>query len=117
MASGEVNRDRFAARKGQRLVISTQARQLIRHGFLLINGRRCDIPSYLVRPGDAIRVKPRPKILELVQANVAENKKEVPDFLAVAGGADPEGHVLRRPGIEDVSIPVQVQLILELCSK
>jgi small subunit ribosomal protein S4 len=98
-------------------VSRSQARQLIRHGFLLVNGRRCDIPSYLVRPGDAIRVKPRPKILELVQANVAENKKEVPDFLALAGAPDLEGHVLRRPGIEDVSIPVQVQLILELCSK
>jgi small subunit ribosomal protein S4 len=98
-------------------VSRSQARQLICHGFLLVNGRRCDIPSYLVRPGDALRVKSQPKILELVQANVAENKKEVPDFLALAGGPDVEGHVLRRPAVEDVSIPVQVQLILELCSK
>lgn len=94
-----------------------QARQLVRHGGITVNGRRVDIPSYLVRPGDVIGVKNRPKILEVVQASLAENRREVPDFLAVVSGAAPEGHVLRMPGAEDVSIPVQVQLILELCSK
>jgi small subunit ribosomal protein S4 len=95
----------------------SQARQMIRHGHVTVNGRRVDIPSYLVRPGEVISVKNHPKALELIQLNVAENKRPVPDFLAVVPGPVPEGHVLRNPGVEDVSIPVQVQLILEFCSK
>jgi len=94
-----------------------QARQLIRHGHIAVNGRKVDIPSYSIRPGDVIGVKPRPKVLELVQANLAEHPREVPDFLALEAGAQPEGRVLRAPGVEDASLPVQVQLILELCSK
>jgi small subunit ribosomal protein S4 len=94
-----------------------QARQTIRHGHITVNGRRCDIPSYLVRAGDVIAVKNRPKALGLVQASLAENKREIPQFLSLVSGPQPEGHVLRLPEAEDVSIPVQVQLILELCSK
>jgi small subunit ribosomal protein S4 len=94
-----------------------QARQTIRHGHITVNGRRCDIPSYLVRPGDVIAVKNRPKALGLVQASLAESKREIPQFLSLVSGPQPEGHVLRMPEAEDVSIPVQVQLILELCSK
>ena len=95
----------------------SQARQIIRHGHVTVNGRRVDIPSYLVRPGEVIGVKNRAKTIEAIQANVAENKRPVPDFLAVVAGPIPEGHVLRNPGVEDVSVPVQVQLILEFCSK
>jgi small subunit ribosomal protein S4 len=95
----------------------SQSRQIIRHGQVTVNGRRVDIPSYLVRPGEVISVKNRANTVEMIQANVAENKHPVPDFLAVVAGAIPEGHVLRNPGVEDVSIPVQVQLILEFCSK
>jgi small subunit ribosomal protein S4 len=98
-------------------VSRSQARQLIRHGGIMVNGRRLDIPSYLCRPGDVITVKSRPKLVERVQATLAEFKRDVPDFLQLATGPQPEGHVLRAPGVEDVSIPVQVQLILELCSK
>jgi small subunit ribosomal protein S4 len=94
-----------------------RARQIIRHGHVTVNGRRCDIPSYLVRPGDVIGVKNRPKALTLVQAGLAETKHEIPEFLSLVSGPQPEGHVLRMPEAEDVSIPVQVQLILELCSK
>ena len=94
-----------------------QARQLIRHGHILVNGGRVDIPSYQVRAGDAITVKNRPKSLEWVQASLAESGREVPDFLNRVDGPPPEGHVLRLPEAEDVSIPVQVQLIVELCSK
>ncbi len=94
-----------------------QARQVVRHGHVLVNGRRVDIPSYLVRPGDVIGVKNRPKSIQAVQASLAEYGREVPDFLSRVDGPQPEGHVLRMPEAEDVSIPVQVQLIVELCSK
>ena len=93
-----------------------QARQIVRHGHILVNGKRVDIPSYLVRVGDVIRVKNRPKSTQLVGANLAEYGREVPDFLSRVEEPQPEGHVLRLPEAEDVSIPVQVQLIVELCS-
>ena len=95
----------------------SQARQLVMHGHITVNGHRLDIPSYLVRPGDVIRVKNRPKSLLAVQANLSEHQREVPDFLSLAEGPIPEGRVARLPEAFDVSIPVQTQLIIELCSK
>lgn len=94
-----------------------QSRQLICHGHVTVNGRRVDIPSYLTRPGDVIRVKNRPKSLQQVQSNLAEPGHEVPEFLSLVAGEAPEGHVVRLPETGDVSIPVQTQLIVELCSK
>ena len=94
-----------------------QARLMVRHGHIAVTGRRVDIPSYSTRPGDAIRVKERPKSQQLVQGVLAEPGREVPDFLSRGEGPVPEGHVLRLPEAADVSIPVQTQLIVELCSK
>lgn len=95
-----------------------QARQLVCHGHVTVNGRRLDIPSYLTRPGDVIRVKNRPKSLQQVQNNLAEpGRGEVPEFLTLVTGDSPEGHVVRLPDVGDVSVPVQTQLIVELCSK
>ena len=94
-----------------------QARQLVRHGHITVNGGRVDIPSYLVRAGDVIRVKNRKKSLAAVQANMADQHRDVPDFLSLTEGPLPEGRVARLPEAFDVSIPVQTQLIIELCSK
>ena len=94
-----------------------QARLMIAHGHVTVNNRRVDIPSYVMRPGDVIRVKNRPKSLQLVQAVLAEQHHDVPDFLNRVDGPQPEGHVVRLPEAADVSIPVQPHLIVELCSK
>jgi small subunit ribosomal protein S4 len=94
-----------------------QARMLVTHGHITVNGRRVDIPSYLTRPGDVIRVKDRPHSLQIVQAALAASSRAVPDFLSRVEGPVPEGHVLRLPDANDVSIPVQTQLIVEFCSK
>lgn len=94
-----------------------QARQMIAHGHLTVNGRRVDVPSYSVRPGDVIRVKDRPKSVDLVKANLAENQHEVPDFLSVVDSPVPEAQMTRLPEIFDVSIPVETRMIIELCSK
>jgi small subunit ribosomal protein S4 len=94
-----------------------QARLLVAHGHVTVNGRRVDIPSFVTRPGDVIRVKNRPKSLQMVQAVLAEAHREVPDFLSRVDGPPPEGHVLRLPEAADASIPVQPHLIVELCSK
>jgi small subunit ribosomal protein S4 len=81
------------------------ARQMIMHGHITVNGHRLDIPSYLVKAGD------------LVHAALSDFRREVPDFLSRLDGAIPEARVDRLPGADDVSIPVQANLIIELCSK
>ena len=95
----------------------SQARQLISHGHITVNTVPVDVPSYLVRPGDVLRIKGRPKSLKMVEAALADFHRDVPDFLNRVDGPQPEGHVLRMPETADVSIPVQPQLIVELCSR
>ncbi len=95
----------------------SQARQLICHGHITVNGRRVDIPSYQVRIGDLIRVKNRAKSLDLVRGAMAESNRDVPDFLTRSDSQIPEGIVSRLPSADEVSIPVQTQLIVELCSR
>jgi small subunit ribosomal protein S4 len=94
-----------------------QARLLIAHGHVTVNGRPVDVPSYSTRPGDVIRVKNRPKSLQLVQSVLAQSSRDVPEFLNRIDGPQPEGHVLRFPEAADASLPVQPHLIVELCSK
>jgi small subunit ribosomal protein S4 len=94
-----------------------QARQIVNHGHVTVNGRRVDVASYLVNVGDIIRVKNRAKSLDLVRGAMAESSRDVPDFLTVSGSDLPEGVVGRLPLAEDVSVPVQTQLIVELCSR
>jgi small subunit ribosomal protein S4 len=93
------------------------ARQMVLHGHITINGRRLDVPSYLVKAGDLLRVKNRAKSLQLVHASLATNRRDVPDFLSRSETGVPEGRVDRLPASDDVSIPVQTNLIIELCSK
>jgi len=94
-----------------------QARQIICHGHVTVNGSRVDIASYEVRVGDVIGVKDRKSSKGLIEATLAESTREVPEFLARVDGQKPEGHIVRMPEAEDVSIPVEPQLIVELCSK
>ncbi len=95
----------------------SQARQMVNHGHVTVNGRRVDVASYLVNVGDIIRVKNRAKSLDLVRGAMAENRRDVPDFLSVGQADIPEGVVGRLPQADDVSIPIQTQLIVELCSR
>lgn len=95
----------------------SQARQLINHGHITVNGRRCDVPSAQVRAGDVIRVKNKANSLDAVRGAQAENQRDLPDYLAVTESQIPEGIVGRLPGPEDVSLPVDTQLIVELCSR
>src|SRR6185295_2022722 len=98
-------------------VSRAQARQMVSHGHITVNGRFVNIPSYLVKPGDLIRVKNRAKSLQMVQSNLSENRRNVPDFLSLVEGPIPEGAMMRLPETDDISIPVQTQLIIELCSQ
>jgi small subunit ribosomal protein S4 len=92
-----------------------QARQLVRHGHWMVNGRRVDIPSYQVRPEDVIHVKPESAATDTVR-QATELTTTVPAWLQ----ADHEAltaKVLRYPDRSEIAAPVQEQLIIELYSK
>ena len=90
---------------------------MVTHCHITVNGRLVNIPSYLVRPGDVIRIKARPKSQTLAQANKAANQRQVPDFLSLAEGAGAGGACAPHAGSRRRFDPVQTQLIVELCSK
>lgn len=94
-----------------------QARQLVGHGHIYVNGKKVNIPSYLVQAGDTVTVKSRPKSQRFVRQSLEGFHGKVPEFLSLVTGENPEGKVLRLPGIEDASIPVEPALIIELLSK
>jgi len=94
-----------------------QARQFIRHGHILVNGKKVDIPSYLVRPGDQVSVKNREHSRKLAASNLAEHSVQIPDWLDRVATDPPEGRVSRLPAVQDVALPVTPQLIVELLSR
>ncbi|MGL4593534.1 MAG: 30S ribosomal protein S4 [Thermoguttaceae bacterium] len=95
----------------------SQARQWVSHGHIQVNGRRVDIPSYSVRLGDVITVRNRPASLKSIKLVIDEGLREIPDFLFRDNADVPKGIVMRLPSVEDVTIPVDSALIVELCSK
>ena len=92
-----------------------QARQLIRHGHWMINGRRVDIPSYQVKPEDIISIKAGSGATETIQ-RATELVSTVPAWLQADHDAL-TAKVLRLPERAEISAPVQEQLIVELYSK
>ncbi|WP_165229260.1 30S ribosomal protein S4 [Aquisphaera insulae] len=94
-----------------------QARQVIRHGHILVNGKKLDIPSYLVKPGDQIAIKDREHSRKLIATNVGEGTPPVPDWLDRISSEPPEGRVSRMPSTQDIGLPVTPQLIVELLSR
>jgi small subunit ribosomal protein S4 len=96
------------------------ARQLIAHGNILLNGRKCSVPSLLVRPNDTIAVKNQPRAQKLVKLYMQETGAPVPDYLERTSQEPPEGKVLRLPTRSDVDsriADIREQLIIEFCSR
>ena len=93
-----------------------QARQLVMHGHFEVNGRRVDIPSYRVRPEDVIVFKQSEQSLRDVIEEATDLTASVPPWLQ-ADHDTLAGKVLRLPDREDIDVPVQEQLIIELYSK
>lgn len=97
------------------------ARQLVNHGHILLNDRKCDISSALVHVDDTIKVKGRPKALQLAKLNLQSSPPPPPDHLELVSQDPPEGRVLRLPMRADVDQNVldiiQEQLIIEFCSR
>lgn len=109
-----VHRLGFAACRGT-------ARQMVSHGHVLINGRKCDIPSALVKPGDVIKVKATDRSLKMAREGLQKNLVRVPDFLVVTNNSDsPEGSMTRLPSRADVDERIDMireQLIIEIATR
>jgi small subunit ribosomal protein S4 len=97
------------------------ARQLVAHGHVMINGRKCDVASVLLKPGDTIKVKPANRSLALARLNLQQAGGEpVPDFLERTNQDDPEGRMTRMPTAGDVDsriADIRVQLIIEIATR
>ena len=99
-------------------VSRAQSRQLVRHGHILVNGRKVNIPSYSVSAGDLIEPMKRESASRLVTWGMEESKgKTVPAWLERAEGDPPQGKVLRMPARDEISAEVNEQLIVEFCSR
>jgi small subunit ribosomal protein S4 len=94
-----------------------EARQLVRHGHFRVNGRKVDVPSYLVRPGDAITVRERSRQVACIrEALELAQRRGVPDWLEM----NPEafaGSVKALPARADLTMPINEKLVVELYSK
>ncbi len=94
-----------------------QARQLVNHGLFEINGKKVSIPSYLVKPGDVIKVRENKQDAKIIKINAEANaSRPVPAWLE-KNEKDLSGKVIRLASREDVDIPVEEHLIVELYSK
>ncbi|MCO6437125.1 MAG: 30S ribosomal protein S4 [Phycisphaerae bacterium] len=92
------------------------SRVAISHGHIYVNGRRLNRPSYLVRQGDRITVKPSDRSKAFVRQWVGEGGPTVQPWLQL-DAQKLEGVVAALPTREDVQIPVEEQLIIEMCSR
>jgi small subunit ribosomal protein S4 len=93
-----------------------QARQLVNHGHFQVNGRKVDIPSFQVSPGDVISIKDRSKDLIVIQHSVDTQDRLVPDWMSV-NADDRQINVNDRPRRDQIDTDINEQLIVELYSK
>ena len=94
-----------------------QSRQVVRHGHITVNGRKVNIPSYQVKVGDEIAIKESSKALVILEEakNFAAGQSSV-QWLEI-NRDNLSGKVIALPKREDVNLPVNEQLIVELYSK
>lgn len=93
-----------------------QARQLVNHGHFEVNGQKVDIASYMVRPGDIIAVREN-KDNATIKANVETNSTRPVQEWLERNEKTLSGKVLRLASREDVELPIEEHLIVELYSK
>jgi small subunit ribosomal protein S4 len=94
----------------------SQARQLVRHGHVSVNGKRVTIPSYQVRKGDVVELRDKARNMIVVRHNLDTIDRQIPPWLEKSG----EGMAVTvrdLPMREHIDVPVREQLIVELYSK
>jgi small subunit ribosomal protein S4 len=90
------------------------ARQFVNHGHVLVNGKRVNIASYRVKPGDVVSVRERSRNMALVLEAIQSGERDVPDYIEI----DPKGvsaKLIRQPELAEVPYPVKMEpnLIVE----
>jgi small subunit ribosomal protein S4 len=94
-----------------------EARQLVRHGHLLVNDRKVDVPSALVKPGDVITVRERSrKVVRIQEALELSQRRGVPEWLEV-DRQNFTGRIRALPARIDLTMPINERLVVELYSK
>ena len=94
-----------------------QARQIVTHGNIEVNGRKVDIASYLVKPGDVISIRETRRDNPVIKENIeAGAKRPVPEWLDL-DSKNFSAKVVRMVTREEIDLPVEEQLIVELYSK
>jgi len=94
-----------------------EARQLVLHGHFLVNGRKVNIPSFLVRPGMIISLKEKSRNLDKLKSVIEANASRVPPKWLEYDANAMIAKVSTVPAREDIDIPIEEQLIVELYSK
>jgi small subunit ribosomal protein S4 len=94
-----------------------EARQLVRHGHFTVNGKKVNIPSYLVRARDVVQVREASqKMARINEALAAVDRRGVPQWIQMDKD-NFRGAIAQLPSREDVTLPIREQLIIELYSK
>src|SRR6202012_4941130 len=90
------------------------ARQFVNHGHVLVNGKRVNIASYRVKPGDTVSVRERSRNMALVLEAIQSSEREVPDYIEV-DGKGLSAKLIRQPELDEVPYPVKMEpnLIVE----
>jgi small subunit ribosomal protein S4 len=94
------------------------SRQIINHGHILVNGKRVNIPSYMVKDGDTIEVRSKAKQFAIILESVASNERDIPEYVQVDTGAL-KGTYVRAPNLADVPYPTTMEpnLVIEYYSR
>jgi small subunit ribosomal protein S4 len=94
----------------------SEARQIVGHGHVQVNGRKVSLPSFLVKVGDQVQLRSTSGLQERVGENLSAGRGQVPQWLELTA-AEKRGLIRSLPLRDDIQIPVQEQLIVELYSK
>ncbi|MBN1391676.1 MAG: 30S ribosomal protein S4 [Sedimentisphaerales bacterium] len=93
------------------------ARQLVTHGCISVNGRKVSVGDYTVKVGDKVTVKDSEKVKKKIKGQLASNPNFATQGWLQLDAEKPEATVVGLPTRDDIQIPVQEQLIVELCSR
>jgi len=93
-----------------------QARQLVSHKHIVVNGQVVNIPSYQLKPGDVVSVRPKSKNLEVINESLQHAPSSKYKWVEI-DKKDMKGKFLNKPEMEEIPENINVQLIVELYSK
>ncbi|NLT39282.1 MAG: 30S ribosomal protein S4 [Clostridiales bacterium] len=94
-----------------------EARQLVLHAHFTVNGRKVNVPSYLVKPGDVVALNGKSQSLSKFKASIEANASRVPPKWLELDAANFSAKVVARPERDDIDLPIDEQLIVEYYSK